>query len=75
MKYYEDTTPIIFQNSCEGMITDNPRGTNGFGYDPYFYLPKLNKTVAELPIAMKCKLNARGKCIRHIVEIINSIYK
>ena len=75
MKYYEDPTPIICQNSWEGIITDNPRGTNGFGYDPCFYLPELNKTVAELPIEMKCKLNARGECIRQVVEIINSIYK
>lgn len=75
MKYYNDPTPIICQNSWEGLITDNPRGTNGFGYDPCFYLPEFGKTVAELPMETKCKLNARGKSIRQMVDIINSIYK
>ena len=74
MKYYNDPTPIICQNSWEGTITDNPRGTNGFGYDPCFYLPEFDKTVAELPIETKCKLNARGKSIRQIVDIVNSMY-
>lgn len=75
MRYWEDPTPIICQDSLEGIITDKPKGTNGFGYDPLFYLPKLDKTVAELSIEMKCKLSARGRCVRQVVEIINSIYK
>ena len=61
MKTCNDPTPIICQGSWDGIITDNPRGTNGFGYDPCFYLPELDKTVAEIPIELKCKLNARGK--------------
>lgn len=75
MKHYEDPTPIICQSSLEGIIVDKPKGTNGFGYDPLFYLPELDKTVAELPIEIKCKLSARGKCVRQIVEILNNIYK
>ena len=75
MRYWEDPTPIICQDKLEGIITDKPRGTNGFGYDPLFYLPELDKTVAELSIEMKCKVSARGRCVRQIVEIINNIYK
>ena len=74
MKYYNDPTPIICQNSWEGIITTNPRGNNGFGYDPCFYLPELGKTVAELPIETKNQLSARSKSIRQIVEIINGMY-
>lgn len=74
MKYHNDPTPIICQNSWEGTITDNPRGTNGFGYDPCFYLPEFGKTVAELPIETKNQLSARSKSIRQIVDIINSMY-
>lgn len=75
MKYYDDPTPIICQDSWEGIITSNPRGNNGFGYDPCFYLPELGKTAAELPIETKCQLNARGRSIRQMVNIINSMYK
>ena len=75
MKNYEDPTPIICQDSWEGFIIDTPRGTNGFGYDPLFYLPELNKTVGEISLEMKCKLNARGRCIRKMVSILNNIYK
>ncbi len=75
MKNAEDPTPVICQDSWEGMITDNPKGTNGFGYDPIFYLPELNKTVAEISMEMKCKLSARSRCIRQMVNIISNIYK
>lgn len=75
MKHYEDPTPVICQDSWEGLIIDTPRGTNGFGYDPIFFVKDLNKTAAELSTDLKCKLNARGRCITKIVNIINDIYK
>ena len=75
LKHFEDPNPIICQGSWDGIITDNPRGTSGFGYDPCFYLPELDKTVAEIPIEMKCKLNARGKCIRQLANILKDMYK
>jgi XTP/dITP diphosphohydrolase len=44
-----------------GMITDQPRGSNGFGYDPIFYLPAYNATMAELPTATKNQISHRAQ--------------
>lgn len=46
---------------CYGIITFEPRGNNGFGYDPVFYLPELNKTMAELPKQHKNAISHRAK--------------
>ena len=46
---------------CKGEITFEPRGENGFGYDPIFYFPELDKTMAELPIEVKNRISHRGK--------------
>ncbi|GER92032.1 non-canonical purine NTP pyrophosphatase [Dictyobacter vulcani] len=47
--------------SIEGMITNPPRGANGFGYDPIFLVPELGKTTAELPPAQKNQISHRGR--------------
>lgn len=75
MKHFEHPTPIICQDSWDGIITDKPSGTNGFGYDPCFYLPELGKTVAEISIETKCKLNARGRCILQLANVLKNMYK
>ena len=49
---------------CQGFITFEPRGEQGFGYDPVFYLPELDKTMAELPMAVKNRVSHRGKAAR-----------
>lgn len=46
---------------CPGLIALEPRGENGFGYDPVFYLPEFKKTMAELPLDLKNKISHRGK--------------
>lgn len=46
--------------AVEGIITDRPRGSNGFGYDPIFYLPDQGATMAELPAEVKNRLSHRG---------------
>jgi XTP/dITP diphosphohydrolase len=51
---------------------DAPRGGGGFGYDPYFWLPELNKTAAELPPAEKNRLSHRGKAMRTLREQLAS---
>src|ERR1700722_4494433 len=48
----------------QGFILDAPRGAGGFGYDPYFWLPELGKTAAELPPSEKNRLSHRGKALR-----------
>jgi XTP/dITP diphosphohydrolase len=50
----------------EGVIVDEPRGHNGFGYDPHFLVPSLGKTTAELPAEHKNSISHRGNALRAI---------
>jgi XTP/dITP diphosphohydrolase len=59
-----DSAPLIAEASWEGVILDAPRGSGGFGYDPYFWLPELGQTAAELPAEQKNALSHRGKAMR-----------
>jgi len=54
----------------EGMITATPRGTNGFGYDPNFWLPNRRVTMAELSPAEKDAISHRGRAARAMAEIL-----
>jgi XTP/dITP diphosphohydrolase len=49
-----------FESKWQGLIIDDRRGNKGFGYDPVFFVPKLNKTAAELPPEIKNKVSHRG---------------
>ncbi len=51
--------------TVEGLILDAPRGTGGFGYDPLFYLPELDRSMAELDLDTKLMLSHRGVPLRH----------
>jgi len=51
----------LCDGACPGFITFEPRGTNGFGYDPVFLLPSLNKTIAELTLAEKNRVSHRAR--------------
>jgi XTP/dITP diphosphohydrolase len=55
---------------CFGKIIDTPRGSNGFGYDPYFYIESLDKTMAEIDMTEKNKISHRSKALNKIKEII-----
>ena len=59
-----DAAPLIAEADWQGFILDAPRGAGGFGYDPYFWLPELSKTAAELPPSEKNRLSHRGKALR-----------
>ena len=54
----------LAEGRCEGLIALEPRGNNGFGYDPVFYIPSLGKTLAELPAATKNRYSHRGDAAR-----------
>jgi non-canonical purine NTP pyrophosphatase (RdgB/HAM1 family) len=58
---------------CEGVITRQPIGENGFGYDPIFYLPEFGKTMAQLSQDEKNSISHRGKAIRAAVGIIETL--
>lgn len=53
----------IFEGKCRGLITFEPRGELGFGYDPVFLFPQLGKTMAELPLEMKNRISHRGLAV------------
>jgi len=61
-------TVATFRGSAEGIILDAPRGTNGFGYDPLFYFPQINKTFAELSAEEKARYSHRGAAFRAFLE-------
>jgi XTP/dITP diphosphohydrolase len=65
-----DTDPLVAQADWHGEIALAPRGTNGFGYDPYFLLPELGKTAAELPPAEKNRISHRGQALAKLLELL-----
>lgn len=57
----------------EGLIIDEPRGTNGFGYDPHFLIPELGRTAAELPPAEKNARSHRGQALRALLARLDEL--
>jgi XTP/dITP diphosphohydrolase len=66
----EEARFFIAQETVHGLITEAPRGTNGFGYDPLFFVPGTRKTIAELPDTDKDRLSHRGKAARRIASML-----
>ena len=58
---------------CQGFITFASRGKHGFGYDPVFYLPELDKTMAELPPALKNQVSHRGQAARQVYQTLERL--
>jgi XTP/dITP diphosphohydrolase len=58
--------------ACEGLIISEARGNNGFGYDPFFYLPELERTFAELTIAQKNDVSHRAKALKALMQELNT---
>lgn len=56
-----DTAELIFPGTIEGRIAFTPNGDNGFGYDPVFFIPEYNKTMAQLDSETKNRISHRGK--------------
>jgi len=67
LRHGEDPTPLICQGTWEGRILHAPRGENGFGYDPVFFVPGEDCSAAELPSAIKNRLSHRGQALRALV--------
>jgi len=60
---WPDGKRIISRGECSGMIHFKPAGKNGFGYDPLFFIPEYNKTMAEIDFELKNKISHRAKAL------------
>ncbi len=63
----------ICSGECHGLISFAPRGEHGFGYDPVFYLPELDKTMAELPLEVKNQVSHRGQAVRKVFQVLGRL--
>ncbi|TEW51271.1 XTP/dITP diphosphatase [Psychromonas algicola] len=70
MRHELDPTPIICQGTWEGSITENQNGTNGFGYDPVFWVESEQSTSAQLSKQRKSELSHRGKALAQLVKLL-----
>jgi len=64
---------LTYEARCEGLITTEPAGSNGFGYDPVFYYPPLKKTFAELTMQEKSHVSHRGKALREVRDEFDKV--
>ncbi len=64
----------LCQGECKGVIALEPRGKEGFGYDPIFYLPELGKTMAELTLEEKNKVSHRGRAAGEAISLLRRKY-
>lgn len=67
----EKAEPSRFEGRCAGYILGEARGTNGFGYDPFFYLPEFGRTMAELDLEEKNKISHRALALRQLIELVD----
>lgn len=68
----DDPEPIIAEGRWQGTVIGEPRGQGGFGYDPYFYLPELGLTAAELPPEQKNAISHRAIALRRMLELLQT---
>ena len=68
VRHADDPQPIIADGVWHGQLIEQPRGQGGFGYDPYFFLPSLGKTAAELAAEEKNNLSHRGQALRALIN-------
>jgi XTP/dITP diphosphohydrolase len=65
-----DPLPLVAEGLWHGEIARAPRGTNGFGYDPLFFLKDRGKTAAELEPAVKNRISHRGQALARLLELL-----
>ncbi len=68
VRHADDPQPIIADGVWHGQLIEQPRGQGGFGYDPYFFLPSLGKTAAELSAEDKNNRSHRGQALRALIN-------
>lgn len=68
VQYADDPTPIIATGRLDGLITHLPQGEHGFGYDPVFYIPALNQTLAQIPRNIKNDISHRAAALKQLLK-------
>ena len=71
MRDHRDPTPLICQGTWEGRIARAPAGSQGFGYDPLFFVPEQNCTSAQLSPQVKNSLSHRGRAMRQLLKSLS----
>ncbi|MCF8074665.1 MAG: XTP/dITP diphosphatase [Desulfotignum sp.] len=64
---------LTYEGRCEGIITREPAGDNGFGYDPLFFFPTFGKTFAQVPMEQKAQVSHRGMALTQVAEEMDKI--
>lgn len=70
LRHELDPAPVIAQGTLEGEILSEIRGNSGFGYDPVFFLPDRNKTVAEIPLSAKNRISHRAQALQKLIPTL-----
>jgi XTP/dITP diphosphohydrolase len=63
----------VFEGTCQGEVILEERGTNGFGYDPLFFMPQHGRTLAELPDEMKNRLSHRARAVQAALPYLREV--
>jgi len=71
LRHAHDPSPLICQGTWEGRVLFAPRGENGFGYDPVFYVPDQDCSSSELAPALKNRLSHRGQALRKLIAALS----
>ena len=64
---------LTYEARCEGLIAEQPTGQSGFGYDPLFFYPPLNKTFGQMTIAEKSQVSHRGKALQELIQEFDKV--
>ncbi len=64
---------LTYEARCEGLIAEQPAGQNGFGYDPIFFYPPLNKTFGQLTLEEKSQVSHRGKALNELKQEFDKV--
>jgi len=70
--FFPDGSIKTTEDSIEGLITIEPRGNGGFGYDPIFFVPEFGKTMAELTTETKNSISHRSKALRKMIKLLKN---
>jgi XTP/dITP diphosphohydrolase len=71
LRHADDPRPLVAEGIWRGEIARAPRGRNGFGYDPLFFIPALGKTAAELDADHKNRISHRGIALQKLLGLLN----